>query len=99
MQEKFDGRRILLRKTGQMIDGVNGNGLVVELPDPIVIAAGELAVTSCFLDGEAVGNVYHVFDLVEEQGQDRRSSPYANRLAEVVTLIDAVPDWRLMKWD
>jgi len=92
MQEKFDGRRILLRKTGQDIEGINRNGLVVELPDPIVIAARELAVTSCLLDGEAVGNVYHAFDLLEEQGQDRRSSPYTSRLAEVVTLIDAVPD-------
>jgi bifunctional non-homologous end joining protein LigD len=92
IQGKFDGRRILLRKTGREIDGINRNGLVVELPDPIVIAARELAVTGCLLDGEAVGNVFHVFDLLEEQGQDRRSSPYASRLAEVVTLIDAVPD-------
>src|SRR6202042_1718448 len=92
MQEKFDGRRILLRKTGEEIVGINRSGLIVDLSQPIVTAAQELEVSSCLLDGEAVGNVYHVFDLLEEQDNDRRSSPYASRLAEVVTLIDDVPE-------
>jgi bifunctional non-homologous end joining protein LigD len=81
-----------VRKDDQEIVGINRSGLIVDLPQPIVVAAQELQVRNCLLDGEAVGNVYHAFDLLEEQGHDRRSSPYSTRLAEVVMLIDAVPE-------
>jgi len=92
LQEKFDGRRILVRKTGQDVIGINRLGLIVGLPAVIVAAVQELEVRSCLLDGEAVGDVYHAFDLLEEQGRDRRSSPYSNRLAEVSMLIDDTPE-------
>lgn len=32
------------------------------------------------LDGEAVGDILHVFDLLESGGINHRSSPYADRL-------------------
>ena len=35
MQEKFDGKRILIRKDGDKITGINRKGLVVALPQPI----------------------------------------------------------------
>ena len=92
LQEKFDGRRILVRKTGQDVIGINRLGLIVGLPAVIVAAVQELEVSSCLLDGEAVGDVYHAFDLLEENGRDRRSSPYSNRLAEVSMLIDDTPE-------
>jgi bifunctional non-homologous end joining protein LigD len=96
LQEKYDGRRILVRKTGQDIIGINRLGLIVGLPAVIVAAVQELEVRSCLLDGEAVGNVYHAFDLLEEQGRDRRTSPYSNRLAEVSMLIDDTPENALL---
>ena len=83
LQEKFDGRRILVRKTGQDVIGINRLGLIVGVPAVIVAAVQELEVSSCLLDGEAVGDVYHAFDLLEENGRDRRSSPYSNRLSQV----------------
>src|SRR5437870_13915118 len=39
MQEKFDGKRILLRKTGRVVEGINRKGLTCGLPEPIVNAA------------------------------------------------------------
>ena len=43
------------------------------------------------LDGEAVGDVYHAFDLLERDGMDLRPSPYAVRYDNLLNLIDAVP--------
>ena len=54
MQEKFDGRRVLVRKAGAEIHGINRKGLLIGLPSPIVVGAHKI--TSDFiLDGECVG--------------------------------------------
>ena len=47
MQEKFDGRRVLVRKAGAAIHGVNRKGLLIELPSPIVVGAHKI--TSNFI--------------------------------------------------
>ncbi len=88
-QEKFDGKRILIRKRGQDVAGINRNGLVVALPVPIVDAVrGMLSAESCILDGEAVGEVYHVFDALDRDGADLRPRPYAERYADAVDLAE-----------
>jgi bifunctional non-homologous end joining protein LigD len=88
-QEKFDGRRILIRKRGQEVHGINRTGLLVSLPVPVVEAVrGMLAADQCLLDGEAVGDVYHVFDALEREGVDLRLRPYAERYAEAMDLAD-----------
>jgi len=43
MQEKQDGRRLMLRKTGNAIEGINKRGLVVRVPEPIVQTARPVA--------------------------------------------------------
>jgi bifunctional non-homologous end joining protein LigD len=40
MQEKFDGHRVLVRKTGAEIPGINRKGLLIGLPSPIVVGRG-----------------------------------------------------------
>jgi bifunctional non-homologous end joining protein LigD len=88
-QEKFDGKRILIRKWGRDVAGINRNGLVVGLPVPVIEAAREmLAAESCILDGEAVGDVYHVFDALERDGVDLRPRPYTERYAAAVDLAE-----------
>ena len=41
----------------------------------------------CLLDGEAVGDILHVFDVLESAGVDFRSRPYADRLDVLQGLI------------
>ncbi|OGV64618.1 MAG: hypothetical protein A3K19_29775 [Lentisphaerae bacterium RIFOXYB12_FULL_65_16] len=85
MQEKHDGRRMLARKDGNNISGINRLGLTVALPLPVAEAVGRIP-CDCVLDGEAVGDVLHVFDLLQAGEADLRGQPYIQRLAELARL-------------
>jgi bifunctional non-homologous end joining protein LigD len=87
MQEKYDGRRMLIRKTIEGIEGINRNGLIVALPEPVANVAGGIAGTFV-LDGESIGNTVVGFDLLERNGVDQRGLPYRQRL---FTLLEFVP--------
>jgi bifunctional non-homologous end joining protein LigD len=88
-QEKFDGRRLLLRKHGAAIDGINRKGLIVGLPEPVVQALNRFS-SDCVLDGESIGDVFHAFDLLELDGQDIRPRPYRDRLTALKNMVDSV---------
>ena len=87
LQEKHDGRRLMVRKQGDEITGINRRGLVVALPAPIRRAVEELPV-DVLIDGEAVGDTLHVFDLLEVKGNDMRQRGYLHRYAGLLMLID-----------
>ncbi|MGO8931212.1 MAG: hypothetical protein ACLQU3_30525 [Limisphaerales bacterium] len=42
MQEKFDGRGVLVRKAGAEIHGINRKGLLIGLPSPVVVGAHKI---------------------------------------------------------
>ena len=87
MQEKFDGRRVLVRKAGAEIHGINRKGLLIGLPSPIVVGAHKI--TSDFiLDGECVGDVLYAFDLLEWDGEDLRTQPYQRRFVKLSSLLN-----------
>jgi len=88
LQEKHDGRRLLVRKQGDEITGINRRGLIVALPDPIRKAVAALPVDA-LIDGEAVGETLHAFDLLELDGHDLRRNSYRNRCAALFLLIPA----------
>ena len=88
MQEKMDGKRMLLRKAGSTIVASNRKGLHVGFPKAIEDAARLLKVDSFLLDGEAVGGVFYVFDLLEFGGKDFRGRPYSNRYDLAQTVCD-----------
>jgi len=91
MQEKFDGRRVLILKhPDQQITGINRRGLSIALPDPIVTAVAAVVAQTCLLDGEAVGDVFHCFDVLERDGLDLRTSPYSLRFNEAMDLTEGV---------
>jgi bifunctional non-homologous end joining protein LigD len=90
MQEKFDGRRVLIQKKGEELLAINRSGLTTALPLPIVEAIQLLSATDCLLDGEAIGDVYVAFDLLEKNGVDMKASPYAVRHAMLMDLADGV---------
>jgi len=83
-QEKYDGKRMLLRKT-DTVTAINRNGLSVGAPDAILKRAG--AVDQTYLaDGEAVGETLFVFDILEIDNTDVRSMPYEQRLSHLENL-------------
>lgn len=87
-QEKLDGKRLMLRKEGSIVTGINRRGLVVAVPESIAREAMSLSY-DCLLDGEAVGDTLHVFDLLESGGIDHRKYPYVDRLSLLAGLITA----------
>jgi len=95
-QEKFDGRRLIVRKQGQNITGINKKGLTVGLPLPVFDIVQGLD-ADVAIDGEAVGDTLHAFDLLELDGQDIRSWPYRERLAALMNLLFGLQQ-RVIKW-
>ena len=89
-QEKFDGRRLLLRKEGAAVDGINRKGLLVGLPETVFHAFYHFPV-DCVLDGESIGDVFHAFDILHLAGRDIRARTYRNRLLALIDLLARVP--------
>ncbi len=63
LQEKFDGRRIMVAVIWGMTTGSNRKGLCVPLAQEINDALA--ALPDCELDGELLGDSYVVFDLLK----------------------------------
>ncbi|MGD0089215.1 MAG: WGR domain-containing protein, partial [Planctomycetota bacterium] len=61
MQEKKDGMRVLIRKEGSEVTGINRKGLTIGLPSRIIAHARALS-GSFIIDGECVGDTLHAFD-------------------------------------
>ena len=85
-QEKFDGRHLLVRKQDKRLEGINKKGLVVGLPGTVADEMRELP-RSFILDGESVGDVCHVFDMLESNGENLRPLPYRTRLARLADVL------------
>ena len=86
LQEKHDGRRLLVRTRGKEVIGINRRGLVVAVPEPIRQAVLRLPL-DVLIDGEAVGNTLHAFDLLEIGGHDYRQRRYIDRMAALLNLM------------
>ena len=96
MQEKKDGRRVIIQSAGE-ITGINRKGLTIALPDSILHSAAEIGVP-CVIDGEAIGDRFHAFDLLSLNGRDCRARPYRERHEKLVQLIgDGVGSIELVK--
>ena len=89
MQEKIDGRRLLLRKVGTTIAGINRKGQSTAVPDSLIDAARTFD-HDFVLDGEAVGETLHGFDLLELDGEDLRSKSYKIRYLRLMNLLSWV---------
>jgi bifunctional non-homologous end joining protein LigD len=86
MQEKFDGRRMMLRKVGETVEAINKLGLVVGLSAPIAEAA--MAIPGDFtLDGEVIGDRYFIFDQLSHDGTDLTGKSYRDRYSSLVSLL------------
>jgi len=86
MQEKFDGRHLLILKQRDTITGINKKGLTVDLSNRILDSARSLP-GDYLLDGEAIGDEYFVFDILIRGTTDLRPQPYRERLVHLYNLI------------
>ena len=86
MQEKMDGKRLLLRKEGNQITGINRQGLEVGIPETMVNSARQSTVDFT-LDGEAIGDTLWVFDLLRIGNEDLHPVRYAERLLKLNQLL------------
>jgi bifunctional non-homologous end joining protein LigD len=87
LQEKKDGRRLLLRRRGERIDGINRKGLLVGLPASLLQSARRVG-EDYLIDGECVGDRLHAFDLLSRGGTSLLAEPYLARLNQLIDLLD-----------
>jgi len=88
-QEKFDGKHTMVRKS-DIVEGTNKKGLLIAIPLPIQKALE--AFSGTFVgDGEAIGDILHIFDLLEIGGQNLRPTPYKARYLELMNLVARSP--------
>jgi bifunctional non-homologous end joining protein LigD len=80
-QEKYDGERMLIRRTAQgLFIAANRKG--VNVPVPRGVQEAVRAVKGPWvIDGEIVGEKFYAFDLLESQAGDARGQAYLRRLA------------------
>ncbi len=84
MQEKKDGVRQMVKKKGKILEGVNKKGLVVSLPENVVdeikLVCG---VPDTIIDGELVGEVYWMFDILSYGVHSFTDKSYSERLEAI----------------
>ncbi len=86
LQPKHDGKRLLVLKQGDQVTGINRRSLECGIPESIRSSA--LSLRGDFLiDGEAIGDRLHAFDLLEVEGDDIRDVPYRDRLLKLLHLL------------
>jgi len=93
MQQKFDGHRRLVRigNTSDSIIGINRKGEAIGIPPSAAEAFAALRVPSLVLDGEAIGDRLHVFDLLEYAGTNIRNWGFIRRFEQLRELLAALP--------
>ncbi|CAA6821319.1 MAG: Unknown protein [uncultured Sulfurovum sp.] len=101
MQEKKDGKRMLIQKVNNEIIAINRKGLSVGVPETILTSAGMIE-DDFIIDGEAIGDKLYVFDILsfnkdikaksyEERYRILTSLPFSNAI-EVVDLVRSHED-------
>lgn len=86
MQEKFDGRRLLIRKQNDTITGINKLGLAVGLREELVHDANNCDM-EFILDGECVGETLHVFDVLLVDDDEVGGCRYTERYLRLMNLL------------
>ena len=87
-QEKYDGRRLLVKKEGTAVHGINRKGLLCGLPS-LVVHSTQRTPGDFILDGECVGETLHAFDLLMLNGEDLRTLAYRARYLSLMNLVAA----------
>ena len=94
-QEKMDGENRQLLIEDGVPRGINRKAQFVDLPVSYLTAAKRLP--DCFLVGEAMGDKFCAFDLLEYEGKSLRQRPFSARYAQLEKVLASTrsPNW----WD
>lgn len=93
MQEKMDGVRMILTRKGDSITAVSRTGREATIPQEVTDTLIETSVKNYIIDGELVGNVYHVFDLLRLQAMDfAAKNTFEERYEALVELLNGIDD-------
>jgi hypothetical protein len=90
MQEKYDGRRMLIQKKGRDVNGSNRRGLLCGLPSLVFYEAGQID-GNFVIDGEAVGEKFFAFNILARDGQPTVVKSYRERLSDLNALLGDGP--------
>src|SRR5262249_33843112 len=86
LQQKMDGKRLLIQKQGSVITGINKLGLVVAVAETISKAA--MAFRDDFIiDGEIIGDVFHAFDVLSLNGESVGKQAYTDGYLHWINLM------------
>ena len=85
-QEKFDGRRLLIRKQDEKITGINRLGLAVALPESLVQCCGNCEV-DFIIDGEGIGDMLCAFDALLIEDDEIGGCRYGERYLRLMNLL------------
>jgi len=86
MQEKWDGRRLLIRKQDDKIPGINRLGLTVAIPQTLQDDLSQCPL-DVNIDGEAVGDMLCVFDALLIDGEEIGGCRYIERHLRLMNLM------------
>jgi bifunctional non-homologous end joining protein LigD len=84
IQEKMDGENRLLKIENGQVLGINRKGLYVDIPQEW--SEEFLSLPNCLLAGEAVGDKFYAFDLLELNGQCLREYAFATRYSQLLEI-------------
>jgi bifunctional non-homologous end joining protein LigD len=79
MQEKMDGVRLMNQNAGGTVTGSNRKGLVVAISTLIESRLQEPPCQAFVVDGEAIGDTYWMFDLLEDDELNHRNTSALSR--------------------
>lgn len=85
MQQKHDGERLAVFVSKAGVIGVNKTGYRRGVPRAVENELSKLGV--CDLDGELVGDILHVFDIMSRGGKSLMDRPYEKRLAALGEIV------------
>ncbi|WP_061226556.1 WGR domain-containing protein [Leptospira interrogans] len=85
-QEKLDGNRMMIRKIGDNVEGINRKGLIIAISQ--ILHDHSLSFSEDFiLDGEVIGDVFFPFDIFSKDGKDIQHLPYQERYAILESIL------------
>ncbi|EMJ96360.1 WGR domain-containing protein [Leptospira alstonii] len=85
-QEKLDGNRMMIRKIGDSVEGINRKGLIIAISEIIHDQALDFQ-EDFILDGETIGDVFYPFDIFSKDGKEIQHLPYIERYALLQTIL------------
>ena len=92
MEEKKDGRRKMVEKTGCVVNAINRKGLYVGMNDEVLKALMAANYVDFTIDTEDMGSYLYAFDLLSLDGIDFRGQGYGIRHDQLFSLGEDLPE-------